>query len=421
MVWPFSRKDQEPVTEKKSSLSGLGGFGSGIFDDTWSFALRGSVSGPAITHETAFGATSVLACVRVIAEGIAQMPLSIQKLDDDGNKTVLKYHPAAKTLCYRPSRWLSPFDFRQLMIVHAVLTGAGRAIISRRGRDGGLLELTPVPPSMVRTELGDDGECVYHIRMSDAQERTYQRNDIFEIRGPGWEAHYGWDITRLAREAIGLALSTEETHSRFHANSVRPSGILTVPGEIDPEHIAEIKKAWNDTGGTRNAMGTQILTGGVDWKPLSMTGVDAQHLETRRYQVEEICRAFRIFPVVVGHADKTSTFASVEQFFHAHVTHSLMPWVERFENAIATSFLSIEEQMEGVRAELDTSALQRGSDATRAAFYNAGAMGGWLTRNEIRRREGLNRIDGLDEPTLPMNVGGADNEPDGIDTGDDIE
>ena len=212
----------------------------------------------------------------------------------------------------------------------------------------------------------------------------------------------------MAREAIGLALATEETHARFHGNGARPGGILTSELPLKDDQVNRLREAWQQTqGGVANAMKTAILSGGLKYQQLMMTGVDAQHIETRKFQIEEVCRAFRVFPAMVGYSDKTATYASAEAFFAAHVRHSLLPWGERFEQATDRDCLSAAEIADGYYTALDYRQLLRGDAASRAAFYASGITNGWMTRNEARAEEDLNPLEGLDEPLKPLNMGGG--------------
>lgn len=357
-------------------------------------------SGVAVTPGTALQVSTVLACCRVLAEGVAQLPFKLYRERADGGKEPARDHPLYRLLHRRPNEWQTSFEWREMMMIHAILTGNAYAAIVRV--DGRIVELIPLLPGQVAVEQAPDYTLRYRVTFADGQQSLWPRASILHLRGPSWNGYLGLDAVRLAREAIGLALTTEETHARLHSNGARPGGILTTDGVLDDTQITRIRASWEATqGGVANAMKTAILEGGLKWMPLAMSGVDAQHLETRKYQVEEVCRFLRVFPQMVGYSDKTSTYASAEQFFIAHVIHSLGPWLERVEQAVDRDLIGDED---GLFAKFSTTALLRGDNASRAEFYASGITNGWLLRNEARRFEELDPLPGLDQPLVPLNM-----------------
>jgi len=225
---------------------------------------------------------------------------------------------------------------------------------------------------------------------------------VFHLRGPSWTGTAGLDALQVAREAVGLAIATEQTHAALHANGTQPGGVLSVKGSLDDAARARLKEAWAQyQGGLQNRFKTAVLDMDSTWTPLAMKGVDSEHLDTRRFQIEEICRDLKVFPQMVGYADKTATFASAEAFFLAHVIHTLAPWIENWEQSLARDLFPDEDD---IVAKFSLQGLLRGDNTARANFYASGITNGWLTRNEARRFEDLNPIDGLEEPLLPLNM-----------------
>ena len=277
-------------------------------------------------------------------------------------------------------------------------------------------------PNRVRAIQDIDYGVVYQV--SDMQGGTTQvpRESMLHLRGPSWNGYLGMDAVHLAREAIGLAIATEETHSRLFANSARPGGVLSIKGELSKESRDRLRaRMAEQQEGLHNNFRTIVLDQEADWKSMSMTGVDAQHLETRRFQIEEVCRGMRVFPQMVMHSDKTSTFASADAFFLAHVTHSLMPWVTRWEQTIERDLLG---NADDLIAKFNVNGLLRGDAASRGDFYLK-ALGGaraetaYMTRNEVRELEDMDPIEGGDtlpvplnpEPVIPAPIGGPDTAP----------
>ena len=318
----------------------------------------------------------------------------------DGSKELAKDHPAYRLLSRRPNEWMTSFEFRQVMMFHAVLLGNGCAYIGRiRGVPR---ELIPLVPGSYTIEQARDYTLTYRLTGPNGLTTVLPREEVFHLRGPSWTGVAGLDALQVAREAVGLAIATEETHAALHANGTQPGGVLSVKGSLDDAARARLKESWAQyQGGLANRFKTAVLDMDSTWTPLGMKGVDAEHLDTRRFQIEEICRDLKVFPQMVGYADKTATFASAEAFFLAHVIHTLNPWIENWEQSLARDLFPDEDD---ILAKFSMQGLLRGDNAARATFYASGITNGWLTRNEARRLEDLNPIEGLGEPLLPLNM-----------------
>ncbi|MGE0574074.1 phage portal protein [Reyranella sp.] len=369
---------------------------------TWSglFSQPNARSGVSVTIDSALKVSTVFACLRVLADGIAQVPLKVYREKADGTKELAKDHPAYRLLSRRPNEWMTSFEFRQVMMFHAALLGNGCAYIGRvRGVPR---ELIPLVPGSYTIEQASDYTLSYRLTDLAGHTTILPREDVFHLRGPSWTGQAGLDALQIAREAVGLAIATEETHAALHANGTQPGGVLSVKGSLDDAARARLKEAWAQyQGGLHNRFKTAVLDIESSWTPLAMKGVDAEHLDTRRFQIEEICRDLKVFPQMVGYADKTATFASAEAFFLAHVIHTLAPWIENWEQSLARDLFPDEDD---IVAKFSLQGLLRGDNAARASFYASGITNGWLTRNEARRFEDLNPIEGLEEPLLPLNM-----------------
>ena len=364
------------------------------------FGQQNSRAGVSVNVDSALKVSTVFACLRVLADGIAQVPLKVYREKADGSKELAKDHPAYRLLSRRPNEWMTSFEFRQVMMFHAVLVGNGCAYIGRiRGVPK---ELIPLVPGSYTIEQAKDYTLTYRLTGLNGQTTVLPREDVFHLRGPSWTGVAGLDALQVAREAVGLAIATEETHAALHANGTQPGGVLSVKGSLDDAARARLKESWAQyQGGLANRFKTAVLDMDSTWTPLGMKGVDAEHLDTRRFQIEEICRDLKVFPQMVGYADKTATFASAEAFFLAHVIHTLNPWIENWEQSLARDLFPDEDD---VLAKFSMQGLLRGDNAARATFYASGITNGWLTRNEARRLEDLNPIEGLGEPLLPLNM-----------------
>lgn len=365
---------------------------------TWTeiLGVPTSKTGAAVNVVTAMGVSSLFAAMRVLAEGIAQVPLKVYREDEDGALVAEKASKLYNLLYQRPNLWQTSFEFRETMMAHAILTGNGVAIKNVVG--GELRELLPVQAKVRR----QGWEVLYDAYDASGVIGTFTREQVFHLRGPSWDGFAGIDIIHAAREALGLAMATEESQARLHANGVKPGGLLSLDSSLTTEARDRIKAQIAERGGADNAFKTLILDKGATWTPFAMNGVDSQHVATRAMQIEEICRFLRVFPQMVGYADKTATFASAEAFFLAHVIHSLHPWVVRWEQALARDVMPADGSL---TARFSLQGLMRGDAKSRAEMYASGIVNGWLTRNEARRFEDLNPIKGLDEPLVPLNMG----------------
>ena len=341
----------------------------------------------------------------MLAEGVAQLPLKVYRI------VGMSKQPADdlgiyKLLFRRPNEWQTSFELREMMMFHAVLTGNAYAYIGRG--NGEVQEIIPLVPNRVRAIQDIKYGITYHVTDLDGGTTVLPRESVLHLRGPSWNGYLGMDAVHLAREAIGLAIATEETHSRLFANSARPGGVLSLKGELSKESRDRLKaRIAEQQEGLHNSFKTIVLDQEASWASMTMTGVDSQHLETRRFQIEEVCRGMRVFPQMVMHSDKTSTFASADAFFLAHVIHSLMPWVTRWEQTIERDLLVGTEDLV---AKFNVNGLLRGDAASRADFYLK-ALGGaraetaYMTRNEVRELEDMDPIEGGD--TLPVPIGPA--------------
>lgn len=400
-LWPFSKKSTTPYSAQTLSALLAAAFGGG----------GATKSGMTVSPETAMQVSVVLACVRVIAEGVAQVPFRVMKESPDGvTRLPGKDHPLYDVLHRKPNRWQTSFGLRETMAMHAVLMGNAYAFISRVGRDQQIKELIVIPPNRVRLEVANNGEIAYIVTGKDGAQRSLSESDVWHLRGPSWDGQIGMQIISYAREAIGLAMASEETQANLHALGVKTTGIYSIEGTLNPTQYDQLKK-WvaAEFGGKAGPM---ILDRNAKWLPTSMTGVDAQHLETRKHQVEEICRCFRVMPIMAGQSDKAATYASAEQMFIAHLVHTLTPWYERIEQSADCQLLTDKDRAEGYYTFLDPVGMLRGALKDTAEYLYKLVSIGVMTRNESREKLDLNPIDGLNEPLTPMNlITSAENDP----------
>lgn len=376
-----------------------------------------SKSGASVSVETALQVSSVLACMRVLAEGVAQVPWRVMQERVSGNrveKNAAPTHPLYRVLWRRANRWQTSFELRETMVYHAGLTGNAFAFKSRVGREQRIAELLVLPPNSVRVEVLLDSSLVYHVTGRNGEVRTLTEADVWHLRGPSWDGLVGMNVLNLAREAVGLAMATEETQARLHQRGVRTSGVYSVEGTLNEGQYSALKKWIEREFGGGSTGAPMILDRNAKWQPTTMSGVDAQHLETRRHQIQETCRFFRVMPIMVGHDDKANTYGSAEQMFIAHLVHTLSPWYERIEQSADCQLLSDADLDAGFYTLLDGAGMLRGALKDTAEYIAKLTERGVMTRNEGRALIDLNPLDGLDKPLTPINLAtSAENDPAG--------
>ena len=371
------------------------------------------VAGLTVNTKTALQVATVLACVRAIADGCATPKLNIYREAKEKRRELATNIPEFRLLARRPNEWQTSFEWRRMMTLHAALHGAGLSI-KVRGENRRVRELIPVAPGYWQVERLSRYELLYTCRDELGTIGQFGPEDVFLLPNVQWEWVRSLSALSLARSSIGLAMASERSHAAFHENGVRPSGVYSVEGGLSPEQHERLQKhlVKHQSGVDKTGL-PLVLDRAAKWVSTRMTGADAQHVETRRLQVEEICRAFGVFPIMIGHSDKAATFASSEAFFAAHVKHTLAPWHEAWTQRIDEMLL---DGAGPLWAEFDTRYLIAGSMKDRAVWARTMGEMGIYTRNELRDEEGKDPLPGLDEPLTPLNMSGggeppADDEP----------
>lgn len=380
-------------------------------------AAGGTVAGVAVTEKTALQVSTVLACVKTIADGCATPDLHVYRELPDGTRQKATNIPEYRLLARRPNEWQTSFEWRRQMTMHAALTGAALSI-KVRGDNRRVRELLPIMPGRWDVRKVSRYEVRYRCWDEFGTIGEFAPEDVFVLHGVQWDSVNITSAIALAQSAIGLAIATEKSQASMHANGLRPSGVYSVDGVLDQEQHGRLS-AWIASKSGPSKTGTPlILDRGAKWIGTAMSGVDAQHVETRRLQIEEVCRVFGVFPIMVGHSDKSATFASSEAFFSAHVKHTLAPWHRAWTQRMDEMLL---DGSGPLFAEFDTRYLLAGSTADRSQWARTMVELGIYTRNEVRDNEGLDPLPGLDEPLQPLNMQAGSGTKEGQDEGGDEE
>lgn len=354
---------------------------------------QASNSQEVVNWDTATKLSAVFACARVIAEDLAKVPCALYQKKPDGSRDQVVNHPLHALLSHAPNDWQTSFEFREQIGLHLALTGNAFVFVTRNSR-GQPLEMYAFEPSSVTVTRHSDYTSTYKVHSIGARgakrDIVVPAENMWHIRGPSWNGIQGYDPIHLAREAIGLGLATEKFGANLFKNGARPGGILSTEAQLTSDQVDKLRTTWNSQqAGNANAHKTALLPNGLKWQSIANSANEAQWTESRRYQIEEICRFFRVNPVMVMHQANATSYASIEQLFLSHVANTMMPWFQRFEQSAFVALLTPQEKAQGYYIKLNEKALMRASAAERAAYYREGISQGWLTRNEVRAKEDL--------------------------------
>ena len=360
----------------------------------YSFFFGATSSGRPVTERSAMQMTAVYSCVRILAEAIAGLPLHVYRYKDGGGKEKALDHPLYPLLHDEPNPEMTSFVFRETLMTHLLLWGNAFAQVIRNGRDE-IIGLYPLMPNRMTVGRDEAGRLYYEYQRTWDEPTgrfetvTLAARDVLHIPGLGFDGLVGYSPIAMAKNAIGLAQATEDYGASFFANGAAPGGVLEHPGPIkDP---ARVRESWQSTfGGARNGNKIAVLEEGMKYTPISVSPEQAQFLETRKFQINEIARIFRIPPHMIGDLEKSS-FSNIEQQSLEFVKYTLDPWVIRFEQAITKTLLSPREKPQ-IYVKFNLEGLLRGDYESRMNGYAVARQNGWMSANDIRELENLDRI-----------------------------
>lgn len=361
----------------------------------YSFFMGSSAAGKSVNERSAMQMTAVYACVRILSESIAGLPLHMYRYEDDGSKTKAVEHPLYHLLHDEPNPEMTSFIFRETLMSHLLLWGNAYAQIIRNGK-GDIIALYPLMPNRMKVERDAKGQLYYEYQTMKEDAPTmkgavYQLDpsEVLHVPGLGFDGLVGYSPIAMAKNAIGLAIAAEEYGSKFYANGAAPSGVLEHPNVLkDP---AKVRDSWNAAfGGSSNAHRVAVLEEGMKYTPISISPNEAQFLETRKFQINEIARIFRVPPHMVGDLEKSS-FSNIEQQSLEFVKYTLNPWVCRWEQALQRALLDDDEKGKYF-FRFNVEGLLRGDYQSRMNGYAIARQNGWMSANDIRELENIDRI-----------------------------
>lgn len=365
-------------------------------DAGYSFLFGRTTSGKPVNERTAMQTTAVYACVRILAEAVASLPLHVYEYQDDGGKKLVHDHPLYYLLHDEPNPEMTSFVFRETLMSHLLIWGNAYAQIIRDGA-GRVLGLYPLLPDKMDVQRDEKGNIYYvYSRNSDENPmfKEYgnirlKAEDVLHIPGLGFDGLIGYSPIAMAKNAVGMTLACEEYGASFFANGANPGGVLEHPGVLkDP---SKVRESWNSVyRGVNNAHKIAVLEEGMKYQQIGIPPEEAQFLETRKFQINEIARLYRIPPHMVGDLDKSS-FSNIEQQSLEFVKYTLDPWVIRWEQSLQRSLLLPGEKGKYF-IKLNVDGLLRGDYQSRMNGYAVGRQNGWFSANDIREMENMNPI-----------------------------
>ena len=365
-------------------------------DAGYSFLFGRTTSGKPVNERTAMQTTAVYACVRILAEAVASLPLHVYEYQDDGGKKLVHDHPLYYLLHDEPNPEMTSFVFRETLMSHLLIWGNAYAQIIRDGA-GRVLGLYPLLPDKMDVQRDNRGNIYYvYSRNSDENpmfkeygDIRLKAEDVLHIPGLGFDGLIGYSPIAMAKNAVGMTLACEEYGASFFANGANPGGVLEHPGVLkDP---SKVRESWNSVyRGVNNAHKIAVLEEGMKYQQIGIPPEEAQFLETRKFQINEIARLYRIPPHMIGDLDKSS-FSNIEQQSLEFVKYTLDPWVIRWEQSLQRSLLLPGEKGKYF-IKLNVDGLLRGDYQSRMNGYAVGRQNGWFSANDIREMENMNPI-----------------------------
>lgn len=367
--------------------------------DFWFSPVASStMGGLRVTSETAMQLSAVFRAVGLVSGHMAMLPIKFYKA---GTRTRIIKHPLLTLLNVRPNRFQNAFEWREMLQGHIELRGNCYNEIIANNR-GIITELVPCHPDRVIIDQFDNGDYRYLVSDAKGNHRVVARGSMWHIRGLSSNGITGMSIVEYARESFSLGLAAQNYGGRFFANDAKPSGgWIEFPGQFkDKEARKQFRESVQEAQSANNRGKLMVMDMGMKYHEVGVSNQDAQFLETRKFSISEIARWFGVPPHKIGDLEK-ATFSNIEQMALEYVQDALQPRGARLKASITAELLFDDEDID---VELDYRELLKGDSAARRAYYHGGILDGWLTRNEARDMEGMEPLDGLDEPLRPLNM-----------------
>jgi len=384
------RKDKSSDTEKRS-----------IYGQTIIGSAFGNASGEVVSKEQALRVAAVWSCVRVLSETIASLPISLYEKDENNQKKVKSDNPLNALISQQPSPLFNSFMFFERIMVDLSLDGNFYAYIERN--NGGFpVGLHPIKCNDVDVFISPKGRGVYYeIKESDSS-NSYPKTgrvagiDMIHVKGLSTNGIQGKSPIQVAAETLGIALALDKHAGAYFKNGSQLGGILKHPGTLKPETAKRLRESWsNNYSGTSNTGKTAILEEGMDFQARTIPNNQAQFIESRQYQISDICRLFRVPNHLVNDLSN-ATYSNIEAQQIDFVVHTITPWIKRIESELNAKLVPFKKR--GTEYfKFNLTAILRGDSKARADYYRTLVNIGVMSPDEVRKLEDLNSVGGASE------------------------
>jgi len=392
-------KNKKPGAVKSALLNWLGVPISLTTGEFWQEWTGTSSSGKVVTADKAMRLSAVWACIRLLSESVSTLPLKVYERQPDGSRKPAKNNPVSQVLCRRPNSEMTPSRF-MLMVVASICL-RGNAFIEKGFIGSKLVSLVPLMPQNMVVKRLDNGLLQYTYTENGTQ-RIIPLDRMMHVRGFGLDGVCGMMPTAVGVDVFGAAMSVDESAAKIFENGLQSTGFLSSENALTQEQRSRLRKNLQAFIGSKNAGKLMVLENKLTYQNVTMNPEAAQLLESRSFSIEEICRWFRVPPFMVGHTTKQSSWASsLEGMNMLFLTHTLRPLLINIEQEIARCLLGNDEDL---FAEFSVEGLLRADSAGRAAYYTQALQNGWMSRNDVRRLENLQPIEGGDIYTVQLNL-----------------
>ena len=362
---------------------------------------RSTATGQRVSVDSALQLSTVWACVKLISESVSTLPLRVYRKSEGGGRDVAKDHFLYELLCVSPNAEMTPGRF-MLMIVASIII-RGNALVEKKRIAGRIVALHPLLPQDV-TPRRENGRLVYDVLDGIGGVRTLKADDVMHIRGFGIDGMCGLQPVIQGREIIGAATAANAASAKIFTQGMQASGVLSSEAKLTSEQREQLRENLMKFANSTNTGKLMLLEAGLKYQGISMDPESAQMLQTRAFNVEEICRFLGVPPFMVGHMDKASSWASSVEAQNLHfLTSCLRPILDNIEQEIIRCLVPREERG-SIYAEFSVEGLLRADSAGRAAYYNTALQNGWMSRNEVRALDNLKPIEGGDVYTVQTNL-----------------
>jgi len=395
-------EDKKPGRVKSALLNWLGVPVNLSTKGFWNDFYGTSSSGKAVTVDGALQLSTVWACVRLLSETVSTLPLKLYRRMPDGSRESASNHPLYRVLCVKPNAEMTPGRF--MLAIVASLVMRGNAFVEKRYVGTRIVALVPLLPQLVTYERLKSGKLEY-THTEDGVKRILSESQIMHIRGFGMDGVAGMMPIHAGRDVMGAAMSADEAAAKFFENGMQASGFLSQEsGTLTTPQREELRKSLTSFAGSKNAGKLMVLEGGLKYQGVTLNPEAAQMLQTRSFQIEEICRWFRVPPMMVGHMEKASSWASsVEGMNLQFLTNTLRPLLDNIEQEIIRCLIG-EAESESYYAEFAVEGLLRADMSARREWYASALQNGWMSRNRVAALENMPPIPGGDIHTVQSNL-----------------